>query len=170
MPPSTDQTQPSTNQGLKMFCSRLDTSEASKRLQIRQNVWLHTVIRHLQFVIFWGLRLSLGHFGGHAPESPVSHLQNGVSTSFLPRFIVDLTFKDYPRSNPFFSMGILRCVKWQTSPVAYNGPKQQCVIAWSPMLHSSQMILFQPHLITAMACCLQKNLFIFILMSIYKEP
>ena len=54
-------------------------------------------------VIFRGLRLSLGHFGQQAPESPVSQLQNGVSTSSLPPFIVDLlTFKDYPRSNSFF--------------------------------------------------------------------
>jgi len=54
-------------------------------------------------VIFRGLRLSLGHFGRQAPESPVSQLQNGVSTSSLPPFIVDLlTFKDYPRSNSFF--------------------------------------------------------------------
>ena len=54
-------------------------------------------------VIFRGLRLSLGHFGQQAPESPVSQLQNGVSTSSLPPFIVDLlTLKDYPRSNSFF--------------------------------------------------------------------
>ena len=54
-------------------------------------------------VIFRGLRLSLVHFGRQAPESHVSQLQNGVSTSSLPPFIVDLlTFKDYPRSNSFF--------------------------------------------------------------------
>ena len=54
-------------------------------------------------VIFQGLRLSLGHFGQQAPESPVSPLQNGVSTSPLAPFIVDLlTFKDFPRSNSFF--------------------------------------------------------------------
>ena len=54
-------------------------------------------------VIFRGLRLSLGHFGQQAPESPVSQLENGVSTSFLPPYIVDLsTFKVYPRSNSFF--------------------------------------------------------------------
>ena len=41
-------------------------------------------------VIFWGLRLSLGHFGQQAPESHVSQFQNGVSTSPLPPFIVDL--------------------------------------------------------------------------------
>ena len=52
---------------------------------------------------FQGLRLSLRHFGQQAPESPVSQLQNGVSTSSLPPFIVDLlTFKDYARSNSFF--------------------------------------------------------------------
>ena len=46
-------------------------------------------------VIFRGLRLSLDPFGQQAPESPVSQLQNGVSTSPLPPFIVDLlTFKD----------------------------------------------------------------------------
>ena len=40
-------------------------------------------------VFFWGLKLSLGHFGQQDPESPVSQLQNGVSTSSLPPFIVD---------------------------------------------------------------------------------
>ena len=54
-------------------------------------------------VIFRGLRLSLDHFGQQAPESPMSQLPNGVSTSALPPFIVDLfTFIDYPRSNSFF--------------------------------------------------------------------
>ena len=54
-------------------------------------------------VIFQGLRLSLGHFGQQALDSPVSQLQNGVSTSSLPPFIVDLlAFKAYPRSNSFF--------------------------------------------------------------------
>ena len=38
--------------------------------------------------IFRGL--SLGHFGQHVPESPMSQLQNSVSTSSLPPFIVDL--------------------------------------------------------------------------------
>ena len=53
-------------------------------------------------VIFQGIRLSLGHFGQQVPENPVSQLQNGVSTSFLPPLIVDLlTFKVYPRSNSF---------------------------------------------------------------------
>ena len=78
-------------------------------------------------VIFRGFWLSLGHYGQEVPESPVSQLQNGVSTSALPPFIVDLlTFKDYPRSNSFFSMGILEGVKWQTSRAAFNGRKQQC--------------------------------------------
>ena len=77
-------------------------------------------------LIFQGLRLSLGHFGQEAPESPVSQLQNVVSTSFLPPVILDLlTVKDYPRSNSFFSMGILEGVKWKTSQAAYNGPKEQ---------------------------------------------
>ena len=77
-------------------------------------------------VIFWGLSLSQGHFGQQAPEGPVSQLQNGASTSSLPPFFVDiLTFKDYPRSNSFFSMGILEGVKWKTSQAAYNGPKEQ---------------------------------------------
>ena len=40
-------------------------------------------------VIFGGLRFSLGHFGQQVPENPVSQLQNGVSTSSLPPFIVD---------------------------------------------------------------------------------
>ena len=58
---------------------------------------------------FWGLRLSLGHFGRQAPERPVSQLQNGVSTYPLPPFIVGLlTFKNYPRSNSFFVNGNLR--------------------------------------------------------------
>ena len=77
-------------------------------------------------VIFWGLRLSLGHFGQQALDSPVSQLPNGVSTSFLPPVILGiLTLKDYPRSNSFFSMGILEGVKWKTSQAAYNGPKEQ---------------------------------------------
>ena len=41
-------------------------------------------------VILWGLRISFGHFGQQAPKSHASHLQNGVSTSSLPPFIVDL--------------------------------------------------------------------------------
>ena len=50
-------------------------------------------------VIFQGPRLSLGHFGQQVPESPMSQLQNSVSTSSLPPFIVDLlTIKVYPRS------------------------------------------------------------------------
>ena len=54
-------------------------------------------------LIFQALRLSLRHFGQQAPESPVSQLQNGVSTSSLPPFIVDLlAFKDYPSYNSFF--------------------------------------------------------------------
>ena len=49
-------------------------------------------------VIFRGLRLSLDYFGQQAHQSHMS--QPGVSTSFLPPFIVDLsTFKDYPRSD-----------------------------------------------------------------------
>ena len=36
--------------------------------------------------IFRGPRLSLGHFGQKVTESPVSQLQNGVSTSSLPPF------------------------------------------------------------------------------------
>ena len=43
-------------------------------------------------VIFWGLRLSLGHFGQQVPESPVSQLQNGVSTSMLPPFNADFFY------------------------------------------------------------------------------
>ena len=33
-------------------------------------------------VTFQGLRLSLGHFGQKAPESPMSQLQNGASFHF----------------------------------------------------------------------------------------
>ena len=54
---------------------------------------------------------------------PVSQLQYGVSTSSLPPFIVDLlTYKFYPSSNSFFSMGILEGVEWLISQA---GPKQQ---------------------------------------------
>ena len=57
----------------------------------------------LENVTFRGLRLSLCHFGQQVPESPVSQLQNGVSTSSLPPFSVDLLlYKVYPRSNSFF--------------------------------------------------------------------
>ena len=60
-----------------------------------------------EILIFRKLRVSLGYFGQQAPESPVSQLQNGVSTSFLPPLNVDLlTFKDYPRSNSFFQWDI----------------------------------------------------------------
>ena len=56
-----------------------------------------------EILIFRKLRVSLGYFGQQAPESPVSQLENGVSTASLPPFIVDLlTFKVYPRSNLFF--------------------------------------------------------------------
>ena len=42
-------------------------------------------------------------FSQQVPKSPVSQLQNGVSTSSLPPFVVYLlTFKVYPRSNSFF--------------------------------------------------------------------
>ena len=44
----------------------------------------------LKNVIFRGLTLSLGRFGQQAPESNVSQLQNGVSTSPLSPLIVDL--------------------------------------------------------------------------------
>ena len=61
-------------------------------------------------VIFHGLRLYPSHIGQQGPESPVSQLQNGVSTSFLPPFIVDLlTFKDYARSNSFFNGNFRGC-------------------------------------------------------------
>ena len=51
-------------------------------------------------VIFWGLRLSLGHFGRQVPGSPVSQLQNCVSTSSRPPIL--LTSKVYPRTTSFF--------------------------------------------------------------------
>ena len=51
-------------------------------------------------VIFLGRRLSLGHFDQKVSKSPVSQLQNGVSTSSVPPFVVYLlTFEDYPSSN-----------------------------------------------------------------------
>ena len=63
---------------------------------------LQKTVSFRENVIFRGLDLSLGHFGQQGPESPVSQLQNGASTSSLPPFIVNLlTFKDYPRSNSF---------------------------------------------------------------------
>ena len=40
---------------------------------------------------FRGLRLSLCHFGRQVPESPVSQLQNGVSTSSLPNWHLKFT-------------------------------------------------------------------------------
>ena len=60
-------------------------------------------------LIFQGLRLSLRQFGQQAPESPVSQFQNGVSTSSLPPFIVNLTFRFWvnPRSNSFFQRKFL---------------------------------------------------------------
>ena len=58
-----------------------------------------------EIVIFRGLMLSLGHFGQQAPESHVTQFQNAVSTSSLPPFIVDLAFKDYPKSN--------MCFRWE---------------------------------------------------------
>ena len=59
-------------------------------------------------VLFLGLRLFLGHFGQQTPESPMSQLQKGVSTSSLPPFIVDvLIFKVYPR----FFRGYLKVFK-----------------------------------------------------------
>ena len=77
-----------------------------------------------EIVIFPGLRLSHGHFGQQVSESIVSQLQNGVSTSSLPFFCVDLlTFKVYPRSNSFFQWEF--CVKWLISQADYNRPKQQ---------------------------------------------
>ena len=96
-------------------------------------------------VIFRGLRLSLGHFGQQAPESHVSQLQNGVSTSSLSHFIVDLlTFKDYLKSNSFFPIGILEGVKWKTSQAYYNGSKQQCYkhISVSFLSNTNSLFLF----------------------------
>ena len=59
-------------------------------------------------------------------KSCVSAFQNGLSTSSLPPFIVDLIdILRLPKVELFFSMGILVGVKWQTSRAAYNGPKQQ---------------------------------------------
>ena len=76
-------------------------------------------------MIFLGLRLSLGHFGQQVPESPVSQLQNGVSSS-LPPFIVDLlTFKVSFEGPTHFFNGISEDVKWLTSQADYNRPKQQ---------------------------------------------
>ena len=48
---------------------------------------LQKTVSFRENVIFRGLDLSLGHFGQQGPESPVSQLQNGASTSSLPPFI-----------------------------------------------------------------------------------
>ena len=47
--------------------------------------------------LFLGLRLFLGHFGQQTPESPMSQLQKGVSTSLPPFFVDLLIIKVYPR-------------------------------------------------------------------------
>ena len=61
---------------------------------------------------FRGLRLSFGHFGQQAPESLAPQLQDGVSTSPLPLFIVDLlAFKNYPGSSSFFQWKFMRVLK-----------------------------------------------------------
>ena len=74
-----------------------------KKWNHNPNQTLNTWAYLSENVIFRGLRLFLGHFGQQAPERHVSQLQNGVSTSPLPPFIVDLLiFKDYPRSSSFF--------------------------------------------------------------------
>ena len=48
---------------------------------------LQKTVSFRENVIFRGFDLSLGHFGQQGPESPVSQLQNGASTSSLPPFI-----------------------------------------------------------------------------------
>ena len=69
-------------------------------------------------MIFGGFRLSLDHFGQQAPKSPVSLLQNGVSTSSLPPFIVDLSaFQDFPWSNSFF--------RWEFFGVLKGKPRER---------------------------------------------
>ena len=79
-------------------------------------------------MIFRGPRHSLDHFGQKAPESLVSQLQNGESTSLLPSFIVDFVdiLKITQGQTRFFR--ILEGVKRQNSRAAYNGPKQQCLL------------------------------------------
>ena len=55
----------------------------------------------------------------------MSQLQNGVSISSLPPFIVDLvTFKVYLRSNSIVQ--ILEGVELPISQADHNAPKQQC--------------------------------------------
>ena len=72
-------------------------------------------------MIFRGPRLSLDHFGQKAPESLVSQLQNGESTSFLPSFIVDFVdILKITQGQTRFSMGILEGVKRQTLRAPYN--------------------------------------------------
>ena len=44
-----------------------------------------------KLVYFEDFSLSLVHFGHQALEITVSQLQNGVSTSFLPPFVADLS-------------------------------------------------------------------------------
>ena len=93
-------------------------------------------------VIFWGFRLSLGHFGQQALESPVSDPKwciNIFSTS-LHCGLIDIW--RLPMVQLLFSVGILEAVKWPLSQADYNGPKQQCQMS-SIMLQS---ILFWQNL------------------------
>ena len=63
------------------------------------------------------------HFGQQAPESLMSQLQNGVSTSSLPPFIVNLlTFSFWvnPRSNSFFQCKFLRVLNNQFHETAVS--------------------------------------------------
>ena len=84
-------------------------NNASQRRNPQKKMFL------LENVIFQGLKLSLGHFGQEVPESPMSQLQKGVSTSSLPPFNVDvLIFKVYPR---FFIRCFTSGLQWAETAV-----------------------------------------------------
>ena len=79
-------------------------------LLARAKIATYVFVRRVFAVI--ATNISLGHFGQQAPENPVSQLQNGVLTSPLPLFIVDLlAFKNYPRSSSFFQWKFMRVLK-----------------------------------------------------------
>ena len=79
-------------------------------LLARAKIATYVFVRRVFAVI--ATNISLGHFGQQAPENPVSQFQNGVSTSPLPLFIVDLlAFKNHPRSSSFFQWKFMRVLK-----------------------------------------------------------
>ena len=84
---------PKVHQKQKLFREgyALDYSWPSKSMQWESTPEPPQKMFLTENMIFRGLRLSLGHVGQQVPESPVSQLQNGISTSSLPPFILDLS-------------------------------------------------------------------------------